>query len=122
MNPENKASAPNNNASVPKPAMDKASHNIVMGILAYLGVLVFIPFFASKDDPFVKFHIKQGLVLFCIEVICWILTAILPLFGIIFVIVNLGTIILSILGIINAAQQKERELPLVGQYSSFFKF
>lgn len=33
-------------------------------VLAYVPLLGFIPLFTKKDDPFVLFHAKQGLVLF----------------------------------------------------------
>jgi len=34
--------------------------NVLMGILSYLGPLVIISYLTSKDNPFVKFHIKQA--------------------------------------------------------------
>jgi hypothetical protein len=42
--------------------------NKLMGILAYIGPLIIVSYLVAKDDPFVKFHIKQGLVLFVIEI------------------------------------------------------
>lgn len=95
--------------------------NILMAILSYLGPLVIVSYLTSKDDPFVKFHIKQGLVLFVIEVAMWFLAGVMFYqFWMIMNIVNLGTLILSIVGIVNAAQGQEKELPLVGQFSKHF--
>lgn len=103
---------------------DKGQNKMVMGILSYLGFLVLIPFFVSKDDPSVKFHIKQGLVLFIIEVIIWVL-------GIMFwsyfmssllQLLDLAVIVLSVIGIVNVIQGKEKMLPLVGQFSKYFTF
>ena len=35
----------------------------VMAALSYVAILVFVPLFARKDDEYVIFHAKQGLVL-----------------------------------------------------------
>lgn len=35
----------------------------IMAALSYMGVLVFVPLVMSRDDEFVYFHAKQGLVL-----------------------------------------------------------
>ncbi len=88
-----------------------------MGILAYLGILVIVPYLMAKEDPFVKFHIRQGVVLLVIEVALWALMGLfwglVPLFQL----VKIGTYILSIIGIVNVVQNKEKELPLVGSFA-----
>ena len=91
-----------------------------MGVLAYLGILVVIPFLLSKDDPFVKFHIKQGLVLVAIELAVWLVGMAMWQLWMILQIVNLGTIVLAIVGIVNVVHHKEQELPLVGQFAKHF--
>jgi uncharacterized membrane protein len=93
-----------------------------MGVLSYLGPLVIISYALAKNDPFVKFHVKQGLVVFAIEIALWIIGMIVPMFYIIISLVNLGTLILSILGIINVIQNKQEPLPVVGAYSKYFTF
>src|ERR1700733_6223614 len=98
----------------------KKGNELVMAILAYIGILVVIPYLVSKDDPFVKFHIKQGLVLLCIEIVVWIAGVIAWMLWPLLDIVNLATLILSIIGIITATQHKEKALPIVGQYSRYF--
>lgn len=96
--------------------------NTVMGILSYLGPLVLFPYLVAKDDAFVKFHVKQGLVLLVGEVGIWFLGMIMwPLMPIIGII-NLGFLVLIIIGIVNVAQGKEKELPLVGSLSKYFSF
>ena len=102
--------------------------NKVMGVLAYLSWLVLIPLFAAKESPFARFHVNQGLVLAIAE-IAWaivfmvlttILTAILPVLGIILALIQwIGNIIFfvfSILGIINAAKGLAKELPIIGNF------
>ncbi|OHA21028.1 MAG: hypothetical protein A2849_01690 [Candidatus Taylorbacteria bacterium RIFCSPHIGHO2_01_FULL_51_15] len=90
---------------------------MALGILSYLGILLVIPFLVSRNDPFVRFHLKQGMVLLVIEVILWILSGMF--YGLISLInlLELGVIILAIIGIVNVLQRKEKELPLVGSFS-----
>jgi len=97
------------------------SKNTLMGILAYLGLLVIIPYLVAKDDSFVKFHIRQGLVLVVIEIAVWFIGMIVWPFMIFIPLVNLAVLVLVIIGIVNVVQGKEKELPLVGQFSSYFK-
>ena len=95
-----------------------------MGILAYLGLLVIVPYIVAKDDPFVKFHIKQGLVLLVIEVImACLVTFLAPLLGVfsMFVsLINLGVFVLAIVGIVHVARGEMKELPLVGSFGNSF--
>jgi len=92
-----------------------------MAVLAYLGILIIIPFLMAKNDPFVKFHIKQGLVLVIIEIAVWVLATMLvwQLWQIL-QIVNLATLVLAIYGIVNVIQHKEVELPVVGSFAHSF--
>ncbi len=95
--------------------------NTLMAVLAYIGPLVIVSYLTAKDDPFVKFHIKQGLVLFVIEVATWFLIgSMMYQLWMLVNIINLGTLVLSVLGIVNAVQGHEKELPLVGQFSKYF--
>jgi uncharacterized membrane protein len=108
--------APMTPAPAPSPA-PAGNNRVLMGILSYIGVLVLIPYLMEKNDPFVKFHIKQGVVLVIIEIILWVVGSMFWGFWFILQIVHLGTIILSIIGIVNVVQNKETELPLVGSFA-----
>ena len=99
------------------------TNNKAMAILAYFGILVLIPIFAAKESKFARFHANQGLILFigCIAIylVQTILFAILPwriwwLVSTVVGLVGLVIFVLAILGIVNAAQGKAKELPLVG--------
>ena len=96
--------------------------NIALGILAYLGPLIIISYIMGNSVPEVKFHINQGLVILVGEFILWIMGAmfwqLLPIVDLL----DLGLFILVVLGIINVVQHKQKELPLVGQFSKYFKF
>lgn len=98
-------------------------NNKVMAILAYLSWLVLIPLFAAKDSKFARFHCNQGIVLAIAEIIALVVCGILakiPVIGWIFSIVEsligLACFILAILGIVNAANGKAKELPIVGSF------
>lgn len=102
-----------------------ANNNALMGILCYLGVLVVVPILTSKNIPFVKFHIKQGLVLAAGEVGLWVLgmfawNIIGGLWWSLSSLLSLGLLILSIVGIVNVLQNQEKPLPYVGQLSANF--
>lgn len=95
----------------------------LMGILAYLGILIVIPFFTeSKNNPFVKFHIKQGLVLLIAEIIATVLVAI-PFFGwFLSPLIWLASVAFSIVGILNVLNKQTKELPVIGHMASKFNF
>ena len=97
--------------------------NKAMAILAYLSWLVIIPIFAAKESKFARFHANQGLVLAIAEIICWVVLGILgnlPFIGWIFSIVDglfsLVCLIFAVIGIVNAANGKAKELPVVGKF------
>jgi uncharacterized membrane protein len=98
------------------------STNTGMALLAYLGILIIIPFVTeAHKDPFVKFHLRQGLVLIILEVITWFLMTI-PFGFMIAWLLWLGILVLIIIGVANAAAGKENELPVVGHWGSKFNF
>ncbi len=101
--------------------------NKAMAILAYFGPLCFIPMFAAKDSKFARFHANQGLVLL-IACVAWsiaysILNAIilaiswrLYFISSIIGLLSLVFLLLAIIGIINAANGKAKELPIIGKF------
>ena len=91
-----------------------AQKNTLMAAISYLGPLVILSYLIAKDDSFVKFHVRQGAVLFGIEIALSVITSMFWGLFMLGQIVNLGALILSIIGIANAVQNKEKELPLVG--------
>ncbi|HOX61080.1 MAG TPA: hypothetical protein PLV72_03685 [Candidatus Magasanikbacteria bacterium] len=103
-----------------------AHKNTGMAIVAY--IIFFIPLLTNaKNDPFVKFHVKQGLLIFITSIILWVFQMALPwrvLFMIswIFSLMSLALLVLMIIGIVNAANGKEEKLPLIGHFADKFKF
>jgi len=103
-----------------QPVAPSSDNTTLMGVLAYIGILVLIPLLTAKDNAFVKFHVKQGLVLLVLEVIVMVLGSMMWSLYAILNLVNLGLFVLSILGIINVVQRKEAEVPLIGQFAKHF--
>jgi len=107
-----------------------------MAVLSYLGILLLVPLAtnAHKTSPFVKFHLNQGIILVLL-IIGWgivysILTAIFTAiliasyaFGAVALINTLLALlwfipsILAIIGIINAATGKTKQLPIIGKFT-----
>ena len=94
----------------------------IMASLSYVGPLVLIPFLTKKDDPFVMFHVRQGLVLFGIEVILMFINMLTFYILSPFVaVLNIILVILSIIGILNSLQLEEKKLPLTGRWAEKIK-
>ena len=102
--------------------------NKVMSILPYLGILVLVPIFAAKDSKFARFHANQGLVLFLAEIAFYIVLTIVSAiilaisWKLYFIITILSLVwivflVLAIIGIINAANGKAKELPVIGKFT-----
>jgi uncharacterized membrane protein len=82
-------------------------------ILSYLFILCLIPVLMKKENEFVRFHARQGLVLFIAEMAVAII-AIVPLLGpIIYVLGMLICGLLSLAGIIQVLRGIKWEMPVV---------
>lgn len=99
----------------------------VWSILAYFGILFFLPLVCAPQSRFGRFHANQGLVLLicslALAVVSWILLLIvgwIPFIGkIIYSLVSLVVFVVTlagmIYGIVQAAQGKAKTLPLIGK-------
>lgn len=114
--------------NTPEEAVDPqdAEGNKVMAVLAYLGILVLIPILAAPKSPFARFHSNQGLVLMISE---FVLGIIIGIAGTVFTLIGLGLIsslmsaalsigslVLMVIGIMNAVNGKAKELPVIGKF------
>ncbi len=97
--------------------------NIGMAVIAYF--IFFIPLLTdSKNDPFVKFHVKQSIVVLIAAILVSVIGSIIPFLGW-FLILPIGSIVVFVLwliGVINAAQGKKKAVPLIGQFGEKFNF
>ena len=98
-----------------------------MAIFAYLWILIIIPFLTDiKNDPFVKYHLKQGLALIVFDAIGWLISMVIgwfPIIGWLIVLLFwITSLVLTVMGIMNVLNGQEKELPLIGKYAKGFNF
>lgn len=95
--------------------------NTGMAVVAY--IIFFIPLLTdAKNDPFVKYHVKQGVVLFIGYIIEMFIGAIPGMGWVISPLLGLFLFVLFIIGIINAVNGKEKPLPVIGGFAEKFNF
>jgi uncharacterized membrane protein len=108
--------------------MAKKNANLC-AILAYLlvGIIWYFVDSKMKKDSFTKFHVKQSIVLLIAAVLWGVAINVLatltmfllaPLMGVL----SLVPWVFVVLGIINAVNNKEKELPLIGKYAKKLTF
>lgn len=109
------APAPTGGASAPAP-----DNKTLMAFLAY--IIFFIPLLTeSKRDPFVKFHVKQGLGLLLLWMATWVV-GFLPFIWIVVPFLQIAVVVLWVFGVVHVFQNKQEPLPLVGQFFTKFNF
>ncbi|OGY89962.1 MAG: hypothetical protein A2927_02685 [Candidatus Komeilibacteria bacterium RIFCSPLOWO2_01_FULL_45_10] len=87
--------------------------NKILAAVGYVWILCLVPLFLKRNSRFAQFHAKQGLVLFILEVIGWLIFWI-PLIGwVLFIYV----IIMAVMGIMNSLQGNWWEMPVLGKYA-----
>jgi uncharacterized membrane protein len=117
---ENKVESPVNEA--PKEKIPEEGKNTTMAIIAYL--IFFVPLLTdAKNDPFVKYHVKQGLALFILFVVNSLIGNVISFWFFISGFIGLGLLVLLIMGIINAANGKMQPVPVIGKLAEqYLKF
>lgn len=117
--PEEPAAEPAVSASAPvsdQPVVDISDEKL-MAALAYIGFLVFIPLLTRKGNPYIHFHVKQGLAIFLGEVIAVFAVQWLAAVGnILFALLLLA----SVVGLIQALQGKKFRIPGIGNLADKF--
>lgn len=94
----------------------------IYAFLGYWGILFLVPILAKKDNHFAVFHGKQGLVLFVLEAVIWIL-GFIPIIGW-FIIRPIGFIycaIMAIMGMIQSLSGKYWSMPWLSKYAERIK-
>ena len=87
--------------------------NSFLAAIGYIWILCFVPLFLKRKSKFAQFHAKQGLILFIIEIIGWLVFWI-PLIG---WVLFLAILVLAIMGIMNALQGVWWDMPYLGKYA-----
>lgn len=118
---ENKVdSAPSAGAPVEK--KPEEGKNTTMAIIAYF--IFFVPLLTdSKNDPFVKYHVKQAMALAIVAFVNALIGNFVSFWFFISGFIGLGVLILWIMGLINAANGKMQPVPIVGKLAEqYLKF
>lgn len=96
-------------------------------LFAFLGILLtvigfIIAYATKKEDKYVMFYAKQGLVLFIASVIIWVVAMIPIVGGIISWIAWIGWIILWVIGMIYSLSGQMKDIPIIGEFAAKFNF
>lgn len=101
----------------------------VWSILAYFGILFFLPLVCAPKSGFGKFHANQGLILFLTSLILGVVNVVLQIVlgwiplvgkiicGLVSLIISVAALAWMIYGIVQAAQGKAKTLPLIGKFT-----
>ena len=103
----------------------KIQENKGIGIISYLtwiGLLLAFILNRERNDPFVKFHIRQNLGLFILGLVAGVLHYIPGVGGIVAYVVFTALFIFWVIGLIGAINGKENAVPVVGSmFQEWFK-
>ena len=100
------------------------TETLVMAALSYAGPLLLVPLLVKRDQSFVQYHLRQGIVLFGLYLAIQIVMSMFMftmLMWPVMNIVNLGILVLMILGVVNVVKKQEKALPLIGSLASYIK-
>ncbi|MBF0268812.1 MAG: hypothetical protein HQL44_09480 [Alphaproteobacteria bacterium] len=90
----------------------------LLAALSYLGILCFVPLLVSRDDEFVSFHAKQGLVIWMWGALA-IFALHVPLLGKwVFGLSTMAVVAFSALGLLSVVFGRAWELPLISYVSA----
>lgn len=84
--------------------------------IAYIWILCLVPFILKRGSRYVRYHAKQGVVLFIAEVILSVIL-IIPFIGILGLIGWILCIVFAIRGIFEGAKGSYWEVPCLGKYA-----
>ena len=99
-----------------------------LAAMSYLTFLCFFSLWRSKDDPFIKYHARQGFLLLLVECVVLVATLILEVtigkirlvgmlvIGLFRLAAGLGALTLSVVGFVKALFGEYWHLPLLGDY------
>lgn len=100
--------------SAPAPAPTQKSDDNLIAAVSYLWILSIIILLVKKDSDYVRFHARQGVVLFGISIVVGIIG--IPLWFLFWLVglINLAIFIAVVIGFIKALGGERYKLPIVG--------
>lgn len=98
--------------------------NKVYAVLACFGILFFLPLIAAPNSKFGRFWANQGFILLLFAIVVMVISKILsfiPLVGsIVSWLLSMIGLIFFIIALVNAAQGKAKEIPVIGGLINVF--
>ena len=96
-------------------------NNKIWAALSYVGILFILPLLVNGGQSrYAKYHANQGFILFLAEAVVIIANAILGKIPLLPALLSLAILALTIIGILNAANGKAKQLPLIGNLLHVF--
>lgn len=89
----------------------------ILAVMSYLGVLCLVPLVVNRDDAYVRFHARQGIVLWMWEVLA-IYTVMVPGIGKLFLqFSSAACLVLSLVGVVSVILGRAWKFPLIGNWA-----
>ncbi|MBF0584514.1 MAG: hypothetical protein HQL80_09815 [Magnetococcales bacterium] len=90
----------------------------VLAAMSYLGVLSLVPLVMNRNDSYVQFHARQGVVLWMWEVLA-IYTLLVPGLGqLFFRVTSIACLLLSVVGIVSVLLGRAWKFPIIGDWAA----
>ncbi|MCU0642000.1 MAG: hypothetical protein MUF61_00250 [archaeon] len=104
---------------MPKKAVKKEDDSKLFAFLAVLLTIIgfIIAFALRKNNQYVMFYAKQGLVLFISSVVIWVAALVPILGGLLASLLWICWILLWVVGIIYSLSGKMKPVPIIGQFA-----
>ncbi|MBQ8164933.1 MAG: hypothetical protein IJZ94_03870 [Clostridia bacterium] len=103
----------------------KSDNTKVYSILSYIFILWLVGLICDKENETVKFHVNQGIWLTIVNVALGVVSGIfgiIPIVGtLVGLLINAVSIVLMVLGIVYAAKDEKKYLPLFDKLPAIVK-
>ena len=97
---------------------DTALSSRILAVMSYLGVLSLVPLVMNRNDPYVQFHARQGVILWMWEVLA-IYTLLMPVVGkLFFKFSSVACVILSVIGVLAVVLGRAWKFPIIGDWAA----
>lgn len=94
-----------------------SGEQMLFSVLSYIPILNLIPLLIKRDDDYVHFHAKQGLIILFAWIIIWVISMV-PFIGWLFgSLLSLALFIVCIIAIVKVLMGETWEIPVVSKYA-----
>lgn len=106
---------------VKSPNVDVSDVEKLFSFLSYIFFFGILIYRTKRDSDYVQHHAKQGMILFVLSLVNFILMAIPVLGWFLMPFLNIAVLIFFIIGANNALTGSIANLPFIGQFSNIIK-